>query len=266
MKLGMISCNYWSRIYDYDVPEPFDWAAMEEKHFQEFDRAELLRLLDKIKALGYENLELWHPHANYREMDEEDGEETRRLIESKGITPLVYCIGGWRPDDVDVRIERAYAFARGLGVDIVTGCLSQEESGKILDELERCGEKYGIRFAIENHPEPNYEDPEEIEEILDSRSKYIGANLDSGIYYRSGYDVLETARMFGDRIYHVHFKDATGEEGSVPTGDGEVPMEKLVEYLKEIDYEGMISIEYEPHTEPTEDLRRSLEYAKKVLA
>ncbi len=48
-------------------------------------------------------------------------------------------------------------------------------------------------------------------------------------------------------------------------GKGEVPMEKIVMYLKEIGYKGYLSIEFEGPGDQKEGTVKSIEFSKKIL-
>ncbi len=258
MNLGMISCNYFMKIYDYNKPEDFSWPEMVEKYHREFTRDDLSALIDEVKNIGFNSIEIWEPHASYRLLDREDAKKIKELCLAKGVTPTAYCIGGWRPEDIEV-IERGYEFAAGLGVKVIVGVLPAENNEEILNKLDQYGEKYGIRYAIENHPAPAFENPKDINEVLKKHSEYIGANVDVGIYYQTGYDVMEAVKLFGDRIYHIHFKEATDDGNKAAPGTGDAPLKILADYLVENNYQYMVSIEHETPYDPTEDLKKAYE-------
>jgi sugar phosphate isomerase/epimerase len=132
--------------------------------------------------------------------------------------------------------------------------------------MEKCGKELGIRFAIENHPNPNFEDPKDIAEAIKGY-KYVGANIDAGIYNMQRYDVLAAAELMKDKIYHVHFKDTVkGGNGCLPIGDGDAPMAELLRKLRDWGYGDMVSVEFEYEGDPTPGLVRSLAYLRGVLA
>jgi sugar phosphate isomerase/epimerase len=190
----------------------------------------------------------------------------RKACEDSGLTPLVYCVGGWNNSHIDV-MERGFEFAAGLGAGVINGTIPCHGNEAALDRIDELAQKYKIRFSIENHAHPALESPEEIIAVLESHSAYIGANLDVGIYYRTGYDVLAAAKLFGPRIYHVHFKDVKGRNaaGSCASGTGEAPLKELADYLKSVGYAGMISLEHEPRYDPRPDLDAGVPYCKKIL-
>lgn len=264
MNIGMITCNYFMRIYGYKTPENFNWGSMVDKYRKEFNRAEFIKLAKEIRAMEYDNLEIWEPTFSYVVYNENDAKDMAAELQDMGFKSIAYCIGGWNQKDVE-NVEKAYAFAKALGAKAVTGCLPLEGAEKILPEIERCGKLYGLYFAIENHPAPNIEKPEDVKRLTEGYTT-IGANLDTGIYNMQGYDVLAAANLLRDRIYHVHFKDTVkGGHGCLPIGDGDAPLAETLKLLQQWGYKHMVSVEFEYEGDPEPGLIKSLAYIRKHL-
>jgi sugar phosphate isomerase/epimerase len=265
MDIGMITCNYFVRIYGYKMPENFNWGEMVEKYRREFTRADFLKLAGEIRGMGYEHLEIWEPTFSHFEYAEKDAESLAAELKGMGFKSLAYCIGGWGPRDKE-HVETAYRFARALGAKVVTGCMPLEGASDILPEIERCGKLYGLRFAIENHPAPNIEKPGDVKRLAGGYET-IGANLDTGIYNMLGYDVIAAAELLKDKVFHLHFKDTVkGGHDCLPIGDGDAPMAELIKLLKRWDYKGMVSVEFEYAGDPAPGLAKSLAFIQKNLA
>ena len=266
MKIGMITCNYFMRIYGYQMPEPFSWGEMCVKYRAEFGKGDFLKLAREIRDLGYDCLEIWEPNFSYMVYKPGDASRLATELKNMGFRELAYCIGGWGADDVE-QVGKAYTFAKALGAKIVTGCITQVDAGIILPEADRWGRELGIRFAIENHPKPCFESPEDIAEAVKTYET-IGANLDTGIYNQQGYDVLGALDLLKDKIYHVHFKDTIKgtKGGCLPIGDGDAPMAALLRKLRDWQYGGMVSVEFEYENDPAPGLARSIAYMRGVLA
>lgn len=264
MYIGMITCNYFMRIYNYKMPTNFSWPEMCAKYREEFKYNDFIKLADEILKMGYTNLEIWEPTFSYKVYDEQQAAKLATELKSKGFENLAYCIGGWGVNDIP-NINDAYRFAKALGAKVVTGCILKAGYEKTLFEVERCCKEYDMLFAIENHPEPNFEKPEDIRRVID-QFDCIGANLDTGIYNMQGYDVMGAAELLRDKIYHVHFKDTiVGGKDCLPIGDGDAPLAELLCYLRDTNYQYMISVEFEHHEDPTPGLIKSLDYIKNVL-
>jgi len=264
MNIGMITCNYFMRIYDYKTPEPFDWMQMCDKYRAEFTREDFITLAKEIRDLKYNCLEIWEPNFSYKVYTEADAKSMAEELAQLGFKKLAYCIGGWGGSDVP-EVEKAYKFAKALGADVVTGCINMPTADVILPEVERCGQKYSMQYAIENHPAPNAESPEDVAKLCAPYST-VGANLDTGIYNMQGFDVLAAADLLKDKLYHVHFKDTIkGGDGCLPIGDGDWPIDKMLLKLKEWGYDRMLSVEFEHHGDPAPGLKKSIEFINKVI-
>ena len=266
MQLGIITCCYMAGIYNYNVPNDFNWPAMVAKHHAEFGEKDFVKLMRDIKALGLDAVEVWAPHANYLALTEKDALRYKKILDDEGMSCPVYCVGGWGKADTGV-VERGFAFAKALGSHTVNGTMPNdpEQHTPILDVVDKFGNQYGLRYSIENHAIPAMEDYMTVRKICDTYSPAIGANLDVGIYYRTGYDVVKAAMELKDRVYHVHFKDAGADGKAVPAGEGDAPLKELAAYLQSINYKGMISIEWEPRIDPSPHLPRAVAYCKTFI-
>jgi sugar phosphate isomerase/epimerase len=232
-----------------------------------YHRLELPALLAKFKEIGLKNIELWRGHpdgrANYMERDRHQAQDTRALIEGYGIAPQAYCIGGFTATDAP-RFRRAFEFAAGLGVEVMTGCAVPE----ILPELDSLCQEYQIRFAIENHRGNPFQGPDDYTTAFQTASPMIGVNFDTGHLRAAHLDVVESARKLLDRIYHVHLKDIADPATAEPSvlGQGAAHIGEFLELMKARGYHGHLSIEHEIPADPTEDLKQCLAFVSKHVA
>lgn len=264
MNIGTITCSYFMRIYGYKKPEDFDWGAMTAKYRAEFKKQDFLKLAGEIRALGYDGIEIWEPTFSYLEYSPAQAEALRKELADMGFRLVVYCIGGWSAKDVEA-VEPAYRFAKALGARVVTGCIVEADAPVILPVLEKWGKALGLKYAIENHPAPNFENPKAVAAAI-ADYETVGANLDSGIYNMQGYDVLEAADLFGEKIYHVHFKDTLkGGSGCKPVGEGDAPMGVLLLKLRDRGYSEMVSVEFEYEGDPAPGLGTSIAFINRTL-
>ncbi|MDW7658721.1 MAG: sugar phosphate isomerase/epimerase [Bacillota bacterium] len=266
MNIGMITCNYFMRIYGYQRPENFNWGDMVKKYEAEFSQQDFLDLAREIRSIGFSSLEIWAPTFSYTVYTLEKAKEMAVALASLGFEKLAYCIGGWGDTDIG-QIEKAYPFANAMGCHVVTGCIRKPDVDTVLPEIERCGKKYGMLYAIENHPLPSIEDFKDVKRLSEPYST-IGANLDTGIYNMLGYDVLEAADLLKDKIYHVHFKETPkgAAGGCLPLGDADTPLAPLLLKLRDWNYAHMVSVEFEYHGDPLPGLHKSLGFINGVLS
>ena len=223
-------------------------------------------MAERVHRLGFRRIELDYRHSDgltdYHRTDEAQADQTRRLLADFGLTPESYCIGGFTPETQD-GMERAFAFARGLGVDLLTGV----SHPALLDRIDALGEQYGLRFAIENHQGHSFASAEDLLPALVRHSDRLGVNFDSGHFFAGGLDVVEQARKLRGRIYHVHLKDS---DQAKPLGQGSVGILSLLDEFRAQEYAGALSIEQgEQEGLPPENLdsilRDSLALLRSVL-
>ena len=84
-----------------------------------------------------------------------------------------------------------------------------------------------------------------------------------------GYEnVMEAYTLLKGYIVHVHCKDR-GSEGnglkSVPTGSGYIPVTQLIRKLKEVGYNGYLSIEHFGELDQIKSIEQSARFLKSVL-
>ncbi len=119
--------------------------------------------------------------------------------------------------------------------------------------------KHNLRLGLENHPEKT---PEEmLAKIGDGGDGRIGTTVDTGWYGTQGYDAAEAIARLGNHVLYVHLKDvlAPGAHDTCRYGHGIVPIEECVRTLREIGYNGGISVEHEPeHADPSADCKAGL--------
>ncbi len=114
---------------------------------------------------------------------------------------------------------------------------------------------YGIKWFLEQVPGLRY-------------------TLDMGNFIYSNEDVLQAWELLQDYVVHVHCKnrgeDLTVEDGINPgllpvsTGEGYLPVGKLVENLQEKGYEGYLAIEHFDAPDQENCIKRSAEYLRDI--
>ncbi|MBR7678387.1 sugar phosphate isomerase/epimerase, partial [Streptomyces daliensis] len=74
--------------------------------------------------------------------------------------------------------------------------------------------------------------------------------LDTSHVVAGGGDCVAAARAFGDRLAHVHLRDAVRGDIHRSIGRGEVDFAALIRHLTAVGYEGHYSLELETHDVP----------------
>jgi len=133
----------------------------------------------------------------------------------------------------------------------------------ILDVFDECG----VKFALEVHPTEIAFDIVTARRALKAVNdrKAFGFNFDPSHLHWQFVDPAKFIRIFKDRIYHVHMKDAArtldGESGILSShlnfgtpgrgwdfrslGRGGIDFEEIIRTLNHIGYDGPLSVEWE---------------------
>lgn len=151
----------------------------------------------------------------------------------------------------------------------------------------------GLRTAFHHHCAGYVETPEEIARFLGMTDpSLLGLVFDTGHYlYGTGSNesqrVVDGLSRFGDRIWHMHFKDCqpqVAEEARssgwdyftalrhgvfCELGRGRVPFEAVADWLRERNYQGWIVVEQDVLPgmgSPKESAQRNRDYLKTLFA
>jgi len=122
-----------------------------------------------------------------------------------------------------------------------------------------------------------YYDIDTSKKMLDSlKSNNIGVLIDSTHWHVSGYDIDSYLDFLGDRLWHIHLRDAAGKDSSSGNyelektpGKGEVDFAKLAKSLDKHGYNGSVTLEteyknYKNVEEVDVENRYALQYLKSV--
>ena len=150
------------------------------------------------------------------------------------------------------------------------------EFSKKISEMGKFLEDQGMPLAYHHHMGTVIETQNDTERLLESTTDHVKLILDTGHMLFAGGDSLQVAENFKERIIHVHCKDmrknilekSLSQDSSfrqafldgaftVP-GDGCIDYKPLLNFLKNINYEGWLVVEAEQ--DPAK--ANPLEYAK----
>ena len=195
--------------------------------------------------------------------------EVKRLFDKYGITPATVCAhaGLLEPSNPGVygnaEIMKAVKFAAAIGIkDVVTTDtdprsewaenLSYEERVFIMAEKlytpVKMAADYGVNILLEPHG-PVTDSIKGIQDVFDrlGNPDSLGVNLDTGNSWLGGADPVEMAKVFKDKIHHIHWKDLGPEWepkrgtvfgcgfSTIALGDGVIDIKGVCEVLKDAD-------------------------------
>ena len=238
--------------------------------------------------------------------NEEKLNEYKALLKKHGLTVSALCgdLGGHgfeRKNENPERIEktkRIVDLAVAFGTRVVTTHIGviPEDAGfekyqTMLAALKECGAyaaAKGVTLAIETGPETA---PVLYGFVL-AAGEGVGVNLDPANFVMvTGQDPAEAVRLIGKKIVHTHLKDGKMLKKSdpleiynhfadggiealnvadyfieTPVGEGDVDFTAYIAALKEIGYDGFLTIERETGAAPSADIKKAAEYARENFA
>ena len=238
--------------------------------------------------------------------NEEKLSEYKALLKKHGLTVSALCgdLGGHgfeRENENAARIEktcRIVDLAVAFETKVVTthiGVIPEDENSEkyktMLKALRECGAyaaSKGVTLAIETGPET----APILNRFVLAAGEGVGVNLDPANFVMvTGQDPAEAVRLIGKKIVHTHLKDGKMlkrsdpleiynhfAEGGIealnvadyfietPVGGGDVDFAAYISALKEIGYDGFLTIERETGADPSADIRKAAEYARANFA
>jgi sugar phosphate isomerase/epimerase len=273
IKLSVSSYSYW--------------------HFKG-DKFPIEKVIDDAASLGLEGIDVLH-----RQMESEDNAYLQKLkkhafVNGIAMTCLSIHQGFVTPDKEELKkqvdhtnqcIELAYKMGipclrlntgrwntiksfddlmKNRGIEPILPGYSEDDGYKwCVDGIQQClkkAEECGVLLALENHWGLG-STPEGMIRIQDTvNSPWLGLLMDTGNFLEDPYDKL---KMIAPRASFVQAKTyyGGGEWYSL-----DLDYDRIVKILKDVNYHGYISIEFEGKEEAKSGVRKSVELLRKALA
>jgi L-ribulose-5-phosphate 3-epimerase len=257
LTLSFMSANFVSAELGYGAAD--DWGTFDDATNRAFApletfEARFRRLLSTITGAGFDALDLWTAHLNWRWATPEHVAIARDALEEHEL--VVVSLAGNFGSNAE-ELETACRLANALEVDLLGGM------GDVLrSDLTGAAEvlrAHGVRFGYENHPET---DPRQVLELIGNDADVLGATIDTGWFATHGYDPVQAVTDLRERLFHVHLKDVeqAGTHVTCMHGAGVVDIEGCVDVLVASAYDGALSVEHEPYDhDPTDECVRMRE-------
>lgn len=238
-----------------------------------YKRYTLDYFLRSVERLGYESIELWAsgPHLHLEDYNDMRLSELNKKIKERHLkvacfTPeqCVYAISVSHPDEV-YRKRTVEFFERHIEASVLLDCdtmvvstgfayldVDAEEAFKWMEDsfvkISRKAEKEGVVLALE--PFTKYtthicnEASQMVRLLKAVGSPALKGLADTDVIATTGVDTFETfISMLGkDNLAHVHFVDGN-PGGHLALGDGALELDRSLEFLKTIDYQGYLGLE-----------------------
>jgi L-ribulose-5-phosphate 3-epimerase len=262
--ISFMSANYVARELGYGAAD--EWAPFDDATNAAFEPLETFparfdALLGTISGLGFDAIDLWFGHLNWRWATPGHVAHAREALASHGLR--VVSLAGSVGASTD-ELAAACRLANDLDVDLIAGV--GEVVRRDRDDAAAVLREHGVRFGLENHPERT---PREVLDTIGDEADVLGAAVDTGWWATQSYDPVAAIEELSDRLFHVHLKDVEepGTHISCMHGEGCANVADCVDKLLAIGYSGPVSIEHEPYDrDPTEECVRMLARLRAQLA
>lgn len=194
--------------------------------------------------------------------------DLRALLEENRVEAAVASYHGGLLDSQGDRrreswehFERRLALCQQLGVRTLvvaadlTAALDQQTIDRVTASLAQAAAKaapHGVRLALEfqarNRFLNNLQTAAAV--IVDLGSPHVGICLDAFHFYTGPSKTEDLAYLTPDNLFHVQLSDLPGVARELATdgdrvlpGDGDLPLDAIVEHLRAISYAGYVSVE-----------------------
>lgn len=164
-------------------------------------------------------------------------------------------------------VEKYFNYAQNAGLKMIVGAPEHH----VLPKVEEMVKATDIKIAIHNHgPEDKiFPSPASIYQKIKNLDSRIGLCIDTGHTFRLKQDPAAEFRKYRDRLFDIHLKDLnkqTADAENVEIGRGVMNISLYLQVLKELKYEGIISVEYEKDAEyAAYGLTESVGYLRGIL-
>lgn len=264
LTLSFMSANYVARELGYGGAD--DWGPFDDATNAAFEPVEsfgarLNALLATIAAAGFDAIDLWTAHLNWRWATPEHVRIARDALDRHRLR-VVSLAGNFGATPSE--LASACRLANALEVDLLGGMgdvlrLDRPSTESVLHE-------HGVRFAYENHPEKT---PQDVLTLIGDAEDVLGAAIDTGWWATQGYDPVQAIKDLRGRLFYVHLKDVERPDAHVTCmhGTGCANISGCVDELLASGYQGALSIEHEPYDrDPTDECVRMRKLLQARLA
>jgi len=140
-----------------------------------------------------------------------------------------------------------------------------------VDSMRQCTEiakRHGLRLALEGHANVIVSHTDSFLRLFDRVSDpALGTNFDVAWQFIQREYIPMSIYKLGSRILHVHARDGDGTTCySLPVGSGILDWEGIVQALKDVGYDGFLSLEMGRYNDPRRYRKESLDYLRDVIA
>lgn len=229
----------------------------------------LEQALGRMKALGIKHAEFYNAHIPLNSTPDQLAMILKMCRENE-VTPVGFGVQRFTSNHDDNK--KVFDFARAIGVKY----LSADPDPNSFDSLDKLVAEYNIAIAIHPHGPAGkgahrWATAEIIMKAVTNHHRLIGACLDTGHLIRMAQlgeriDPAQQVRAMGARNFGMHLKDHDNQRKTdVVFGarEGALNIPAVLAALREVRFNGVISIEYEANPQdPSPDMRRCVDFVR----
>ncbi|MDE0298154.1 MAG: sugar phosphate isomerase/epimerase [Candidatus Poribacteria bacterium] len=224
-------------------------------------------IIQATKACGLDYIELGSIYAD--PLRDSEYMSTINMYRTNGIEVSGHGVNGLDANQANNRAW--FEFAKAIGLDSLVVSFPKGEEVETARGVEPLCEEFGIKVAIHNHGRKhNLGSPDALDRVFSHTSESIGLCLDTAWMLDSGYDPVEMAEKYRDRLHGVHLKDfifaRDGRPEDTVIGEGNLRLGALIQLLRDTGYDQFLTIEYEGDVEnPVPNCKKCVEAIKTAL-
>jgi sugar phosphate isomerase/epimerase len=221
--------------------------------------------------LGLDHIEFYRGHVPVTSTPEQI-KAVKKVCADYGVTPVAFGVESFSADHS--ANQKTFDFAKALGVKY----LSADPAPDSFDSLDKLVAEYDIAIAIHPHGPSGggklhrWYSAEVIMDAVKDHHPKIGSCLDTGHLIRADQlgkklDPAQQVRVMGARNFGMHLKDHDNRTKSdVVYGKGPLDVAAVLKALREVKFNGYLSIEYEANPDdPSPDMKACLDVLRKAI-
>jgi sugar phosphate isomerase/epimerase len=257
-----------------------------------YDSTELLKLVEKAASMGFKAIQIG-PMTDYIGIE---GERLRKTLDCLGMERNVH-VGGIFDAESFTTEEQEYRrmqeqirggvtlcseigatlvsvhppfFQRTIEVDDEFLRKARRRFGRLLKgEVDSASQKK-VRVAVESfcYSPFIFHDLKELSQFIEQfPPQELGILMDAGHLYQAGINLDEAVRLFKRRLLDIHIHDAIRDKNyreatHLPIGKGTIDFRKLTDLLRQVNYDGWLTLEVKGSEQ---EIVRSREYLESLV-
>jgi len=222
------------------------------------------KVAELVRECGLSAIEICAVHVDMA--DEDSFEGIVDAYKSAGVA--MPCIGVFGFGADEARARRYFEFAKLAGARYMAMDFTVRDVPDNYRIAEKLSAEYGIPLGIHNHGGKHWlGSAQMLQNVFEQTDPSVGLCLDTAWALHSHEDPIAMAKRFADRLYMLHLKDfvfdRAGKPEDVVVGTGNLDLPALFGLMKEIEFDGCATLEYEGDVDdPVPALRKCVEAIK----